>query len=171
MVTKAPRAHSQTLEISKSQILAEWLLYVSVSIIIAGLFLPSIHKPGLLGGETYNVFQIVKALFSSGDWLLSGVVLIFSVIFPLAKNLIAAIILRFGASPRPRLLKFLHILGKWSMLDVFLAAFLVGFTQLAAFMSVEARIGLYVFGAGVLLNNLATMLLSSRLKPTKQSVT
>ena len=46
----------------------------------------------------------------------------FSGIFPLAKTITAAIIFRQGAQPSPKLAQLLNLLGKWSMLDVFLAA-------------------------------------------------
>ncbi|MEL8054986.1 MAG: paraquat-inducible protein A, partial [Pseudomonadota bacterium] len=54
----------------------------------------------------------------------------------------------------------LRVLGKWSMLDVFLAALLIGISQMAVFIGFETRAGLYYFGAGVILNNLATMRLT-----------
>lgn len=143
-------------------VVAEWLLYVSVALIATGIILPSVHKPGLLGGKDFNVIQVVRALFKNDYAILGTLVFAFSVVFPLAKNLLAAVILRLGASHRPRLMGLLHFLGKWSMLDVFLAAFLIGFSQLAAVMKIEPLPGLYVFAAGIILNNLASLILSKR---------
>ena len=147
-------------------VLSEWLLYASAGLIITGLILPSIYKPGLFGGNDYNLVGVISALLEAEQLWLAAIVFVFSVLFPLAKNVLAAVIFRLGASPRPRLIAILQILGKWSMLDVFLAAILVGLTQVAAFMNVEPRPGLYFFAAGVLLNNLATTRLawSRRLK-------
>jgi len=53
-------------------------------------------------------------------------------------------------------------LGKWSMLDVFLVALLVALTQLSEFRALEPRLGLYLFAAGVILNNIATARLAVR---------
>ncbi len=143
-------------------VLAEMALYASTALILAGITLPSIWKPNSFGfgGAEYNLFGIVGTLFESGLGLLGLVVIFFSGIFPIAKTVTAAIIFRQGASPSPRLASLLNILGKWSMLDVFLAALLIGISQISIYIGFETRAGLYYFTAGVLLNNLATMRLT-----------
>lgn len=141
-------------------ILAEWLLYVSAALIAAGLLTPSVYRPKLIGGETYNILDALRSLAASDLWLLATIVFVFSVIFPLAKTLMAAIIFRVGNSASPRTAHLMGILGKWSMLDVFLVATLVALTQLSELRSIEPRSGLYLFAAGVILNNLATARLS-----------
>ncbi|MGB2389204.1 MAG: paraquat-inducible protein A, partial [Henriciella sp.] len=88
------------------------------------------------------------------------IVIFFSGIFPIAKTITAAIIFRQGSTPSPGLMRWLNMLGKWSMLDVFLAALLIGLTQMSVYIGFESRSGLYAFAAGVILNNLATMRLS-----------
>jgi paraquat-inducible protein A len=52
----------------------------------------------------------------------------------------------------------MHLLGKWSMLDVFVVAVLVVTVKLGAMASVEARYGIYAFTAAVFL----TMYITSR---------
>lgn len=143
-------------------VLAEMLLYISVALILVGLIQPSVWKPSWtgFGGAEYNLYGIVQTLFESGLPFLGFVVVLFSAVFPIAKTLTAAIIFRQGATPSPKLATLLNILGKWSMLDVFLAALLIGLSQMAVFIGFETRAGLYYFGAGVLLNNLATMRLT-----------
>ena len=44
--------------------------------------------------------------------------------------------------------------------DVFLAALLIGLSQISVYIGFESRIGLYLFTAGVVLNNVATLRLS-----------
>ncbi|MEM1391323.1 MAG: paraquat-inducible protein A [Pseudomonadota bacterium] len=143
-------------------VLAEMLLYVSAALIVAGLIIPSVWKPNWtgFGGAEYNLYGIVQTLFESGLPVLGLVVILFSAVFPIAKTLTAAIIFRQGATPSRKLANLLNILGKWSMLDVFLAALLIGLSQMAVFIGFETRAGLYYFGAGVILNNLATMRLT-----------
>ncbi|MEM9668234.1 MAG: paraquat-inducible protein A [Pseudomonadota bacterium] len=141
-------------------ILAEWMLYVSAALITAGLLLPSVYRPKLIGGDTYNIIDALASLASSGLWLLATIVFVFSLMFPLAKTLIAAVIFRIGNRASPRAASLLGFLGKWSMLDVFLVALLVALTQLSELRSIEPRYGLYLFAAGVILNNLATARLS-----------
>ena len=143
-------------------VLSEMALYASTALIITGLILPSIWKPNTFGfgGQEYNLYGIVQTLFESGLPFLGLVVVFFSGIFPLAKTLTAAIIFRQGASPSPKLATMLNLLGKWSMLDVFLAALLIGISQISIYIGFETRAGLYYFAAGVLLNNAATMRLT-----------
>ena len=73
----------------------------------------------------------------------------FSGVFPLAKTLTAAIIFRQGAEPSPKLASLLNILGKWSMLDVFLAA-LLGASSVAWWGSVLCGVLGVASGVGYL---------------------
>ena len=143
-------------------IICEWMLYVSAALIVAGLFTPSVYRPKLIGGDTYTVFGALESLAASGLWALATLVFVFSVMFPLAKTLMAAVIFRIGNTASPRTANLMGLLGKWSMLDVFLVAWLVALTQLSELRSLEPRLGLYLFSAGVILNNLATARLSMR---------
>ena len=110
-------------------IICEWLLYVSAGLIVAGVLMPSVYRPKIIGGETYNVLGALESLAGSGLWLLATLVLVFSVIFPLAKTLVAAIIFRIGNRASARSARLMAFLGKWSMLDVFLVALLVALTH------------------------------------------
>ncbi len=143
-------------------VLAEMALYVSAALIIMGITLPSIWKPNNFGfgGNEYNLFGIVQTLFDSGLAILGLVVIVFSGVFPIAKTLTAAILFRQGFEPSKKLIILLNVLGKWSMLDVFLAAILIGLSQISIYIGFESRLGLYLFTAGVVLNNVATLRLT-----------
>lgn len=154
--TSRPAAPAGQTPVSIVDVLAEWLLYVSAALIVTGLMLPSIHKPGMLGGTTYNLMGVVEGLWESKREILALILVVFSFVFPLAKTFAAAVIFRMGRRATKEAASVMQFLGKWSMLDVFLAALLIGLTQIAAFMTVEPRMGLYFFTAGVLLNNIAT---------------
>ena len=148
-------------------VIAEWALYASVALIIMGISQPSIMKPNTIGLMIeYNLWGVVRTLFEFDLVFMGIVVILFSGVFPLSKSLLAAVIFRRGAPPSPKLAWWLNVLGKWSMLDVFLAALLIGLSQTMAYVGFYPRIGLYYFTAGVVLNNLATLRLSfSRWKP------
>jgi paraquat-inducible protein A len=51
---------------------------------------------------------------------------------------------------------WLGVLGKWSMLDVFVVAITIVITKISSFAKAEARLGLYFFGASIMLAMLAT---------------
>ena len=141
---------------------SEWLLYVSAALIVAGVLQPSIHKAGMFGfgGNEMSLLDVIAALQKSDQIPLAAIIGVFSIGFPLVKTLVAAILFRFGKATRGAFAGLLQSLGKWSMLDVFLAAVLIGFIQLEPVMDIEPRRGLYLFAAGVILNNLATMRLT-----------
>ena len=144
-------------------IISEWLLYVSAALIVGGLIVPSVHKPAWVwgfDGQDYNIFGVLGAMWDSKQYPIAVVVCLFSIVFPLLKTLMAAVLFRFGNRASKKAAQLMQFLGKWSMLDVFLVAFLVGMTQLAATVTIKPLIGLYLFAAGVILNNLATARLS-----------
>lgn len=143
--------------------IAEAALYLSICLIIIGVCLPAIFKPGIIvgwGREVLSVADIFRGLWNNGDKTLGAIVFLFSVVFPTAKTLVAAIAFRAGNDVRGALTPMLQALGKWSMLDVFLVAITIVFIKSFASFSLEPRIGLYLFALGVVLNNLATMRLS-----------
>lgn len=56
----------------------------------------------------------------------------------------------------------IEFIGRWSMLDVFLAAFLTGLVQFGQLSMVEARSGIVAFAAAVVLTVLATQAFDPR---------
>jgi paraquat-inducible protein A len=86
-----------------------------------------------------------------------------SIIIPVAKLVGLGWLLfntRHGAPKNARQLtrvyNALDFIGRWSMLDVFLAAFLTGLVEFGQFASVQARSGIVAFAAAVILTVLAT---------------
>jgi len=59
-----------------------------------------------------------------------------------------------------KLLHYLSLVSKWSMLDVFIVALLVVIVRLGITGKVEVRWGIYVFAVSVVLSTLATQKLS-----------
>jgi paraquat-inducible protein A len=61
-----------------------------------------------------------------------------------------------------RIYAAIEFIGRWSMLDVFLAAFLTGLVQFGELSMVEARSGIVAFAAAVVLTVLATQAFDPR---------
>jgi paraquat-inducible protein A len=112
----------------------------------------------------------VVFLYTSGSWPLALIVLIASVIVPLGK-LVALVYLlvsvqrgvRGGARERTRLYRMVEFIGRWSMLDVFVAAFTVALVQLQPLTSVAPGAGVLFFAAVVVLTMLAAEAFDPRL--------
>lgn len=138
------------------------LLVVTAVLLAAGLVAPIITlKKFVIVENTFSVLSGVIQLAREGQWFLFFIIAGFSVILPILK---IAVLYRLVSRTRRcdasmhRYLHWMHLYGKWSMLDVFIVAVLVVAVKLGAIASVEMRYGLYAFAASVLL----TMLITAR---------
>ena len=112
----------------------------------------------------------VVFLFTSGSWPLGLIVLIASVMIPLGKLLALVWLLSAvqrralgGERDRMRLIRLVRLIGRWSMLDIFVDTFTVALVQLAPVMSVNPGPGVVFFGAVVVLTMLAAESFDPRL--------
>jgi paraquat-inducible protein A len=139
-------------------VLIAWLLSASLS--LTALWLPLMHTERLVFWETsYSVWTGIVSLWEQRQFGLAVVLFFFSIVFPVAKLIAVALVCywRLPAKQRARLLDWLAILGKWSMLDVFIVAVLIVLVKLGPVVRVEPRLGVYVFAAAILLSMLTTM--------------
>lgn len=126
----------------------------------AGLVAPIITlNKFVLIENTFSVLSGTLELLKEGQVFLFVVITGFSVVLPLLKILMLNRLLSSGekdAAKLERYLHWMHVYGKWSMLDVFVVAVLVVAVKLGAIASVEMRFGLYFFAAAVLLTMYVT---------------
>ncbi len=130
-----------------------WLLY-------RGLNMPILTVRKLWKQNTFSILEGIQALRDDGHLSLAVLVFFFSVIFPIAKlaMLTCAWFVPLGETLRSRVINGLSLLGKWSMLDVFIVAVLIVAVKLGALAEAKPLPGVYYFGASVLLAMLATAL-------------
>lgn len=125
-----------------------------------GLVAPIITlKKFVLIQNTFSVLSGVLELLKEGQIFLFIVIAGFSVVLPLLKIGILNRLLSIKSQNSANLDKYLHwmhLYGKWSMLDVFVVAVLVVAVKLGAIASVEMRFGLYSFAAAVVLTMYVT---------------
>ncbi len=132
-----------------------WLL-LSAVLLVAGWLLPVMTINTLI--VFYNEVSIlggIVQLLQTGDYLLFAIVLIFTVIVPIAKLGVAFWAWRRLHLPHgtlPVALRWVEAFGKWSMLDVFVVALLVVVLKISLVSNVTVHLGLYVFAAAVLLS-------------------
>jgi paraquat-inducible protein A len=119
----------------------------------------SIKRLGVYSEST--IWQGVRELFSDGYWGVATLVFLASIVIPLLK-LITMFYLA-GAGHRGGherlklgLFRLIEIIGPWSMLDVFLAAILVGLVKLGDLATIKPGPGLVAFAAVVVLTLLAS---------------
>lgn len=117
------------------------------------------HARQMFWKSSYSVWAGVVELWRQGEATLALIVFFFSIVFPLVKLTALAILwfVRLPEDGRSRLLHWLGLLGKWSMLDVFVVAILIVLVKLGPLARVEPRAGVYVFSAAILASMLTAM--------------
>jgi paraquat-inducible protein A len=122
------------------------------------------------GTESDTILQGVVLLWSPTGWPLSLIVLVASIMIPSAKILVLAHLLvtaRRGAvknnEERIRMYRMVELIGRWSMVDVFVDTFTAALVQFQPLMSVEPAPGLFFFAAVVVLTMLAVESFDPRL--------
>jgi paraquat-inducible protein A len=134
-----------------------WLAFV---LLAGGLFAPIITLEKFIVIEnTFSVVTGVYQLLREGRWFLFAMIGGFSVLLPVLKLLVLHRLLGRHCHNAVRLrhyLHWMHLYGKWSMLDVFIVAVLVVAVKLGAVAQVKMHYGLYAFAASVLLTMFVT---------------
>lgn len=110
--------------------------------------------------NTVSISSGLADLFAHHEWFLFGIILLFSIIFPVAK-LVIMVKARFSGGNATRnirwALEWIGRLSKWSMLDVFAVALLVVTMKLGMVGKVRVRWGIYFFAAAVIFSTAAAL--------------
>jgi paraquat-inducible protein A len=153
-----------SLERTGALLLAAAICYVPANV------LPVLATTNLGVSEADTILGGVARLYQTGSWILAIIVLVASVAIPLAKMATLAGLLlvanrRVPANRRlcVRLYRVLEIIGRWSMLDVFVAALVVAVVQLRPLVSATPGPGLAFFAATAVLTMLAARAFDPRL--------
>jgi paraquat-inducible protein A len=109
--------------------------------------------------QTLSILSAILRLRSDGNYFLFFVLLLFSVVFPIVKWATNALVwltfVRHGGVLDNRLKRaagWLHLLGKWSMVEVFVAALLCVLLKLGQVARFKIEDGMYWFFAAVFLS-------------------
>lgn len=138
------------------------LTLLAALLLLVGLVTPIVTlRKFVLVENTFSVLSGVLQLLGEGQYFLFIIITGFSVVLPILKLLVLyRLVSRRTATQahHARHLHWMHLYGKWSMLDVFVVAVLVVSVKLGAVADVDMRSGLYAFAASVLL----TMFITAR---------
>lgn len=123
-----------------------------------GLTLPSLETVHFaFWSDVHSIGGLTFALFSDGEYLLSALVALFSIAFPVTKlALLWRIQFRRGPPLSARALRRLEFLGKWSMADVLVVALIVFSLRDSLVFGATPQIGVFVFAASTLMAMLAS---------------
>ena len=144
--------------------------------LITPILMVTIHKEVeylgdiVLSFESKGVIGSIVKLWETGDIIVAIVILLFSVVVPVLKVLSLLVVSIFMESPFAHgIIKFFKMIGKWSMVDVFVVAvFLVYLTANKGDVSrAEVEMGLYFFLAYVIVSMLGSLSADRMLKESK----
>lgn len=161
---KLESRHHASIETTWALVIAAAICYIPANV------LPVLNTTSLGETEADTILGGVAFLYASGSWPLALIVLIASVMIPLGK-LVALVYLMVTIQrgsiannrERTRLYRIVEIIGRWSMLDVFVVAFTVALVQLQPLTSVAPGAGVLFFAAVVVLTMLAAESFDPRL--------
>lgn len=134
--------------------------------LITPVLMVTIHKEVeylgdiVLSFESKGVLGSIIKLYESGDMIVALVILLFSVVVPVLKVLSLLVIsVYIDSSLGHSVVRFFKMIGKWSMVDVFVVAvFLVYLTANKGNISrAEVEVGLYFFLAYVIVSMLVSL--------------
>ncbi|HNY49019.1 MAG TPA: paraquat-inducible protein A [Smithella sp.] len=148
-----------------------WALIIAALICyIPANLLPVMASTTMMSSENDTIISGVVLLYKTGSWHLALIVLIASVVIPLAKIMALAFLLitiqrRSVKEQRERLqlYRLINFVGRWSMLDVFVVTFTVALIQLQPLMAVQPGTGVLFFASVVVLTLFAAESFDPRL--------
>jgi len=171
MPGRCPRCGESMVLRQRDPIQRTWALIIAAAICyLPANILPVMTTQTLRSVVPTTIIGGVLRLYEDGSWVLALIVLIASVMIPLVKLIVLAYLLitvqlrseRFRRE-RVRMYRMLKVIGRWSMLDVFVATFSVALVQLRPYMTVVPGSGVLFFTAVVILTIFAADTFDPRL--------
>ncbi len=144
------------------------LVLASVGLMVAGLVTPVLQiEQWWFWTEPKSILQGIAGLWQGQKYGVALIIVVFSMLFPLLK-LLLTVWVAFRDSEAPYIAKLLPLLGKWSMLDMFVVVATVGCVQLGLLGNVQTDYGVYYFSVSVLCAMFAAGLLEAKLMGSEQ---
>jgi paraquat-inducible protein A len=117
-----------------------------------------------------TIMSGVVHLWKTGSWSIAAIVFIASILVPLFKLIALTLLLisvqrRSTLMPmtRAKLYRLVELVGRWSMLDIYVVTLLAALVQIRSLATVRAGSGAIAFGAVVVLTMFAAMQFDPRL--------
>jgi paraquat-inducible protein A len=145
-------------------LIASYILYIPANV------LPIMETGSLFNYRKDTIMSGVVHLWSTGSWGISVIVFIASIVVPLFKLISISLLLisvqrrsTWWPMQRARLYRLVELVGRWSMLDIYVVTLLAALVQIRSLATVRAGTGAIAFGAVVVLTMFAARKFDSRL--------
>lgn len=148
-----------------------WALLCAAALLyIPANLLPMTVTSTLGASQADTIMSGVIYFLASGSWAIALVIFVASIFVPLAKLLILAFLLvsvqrrsRWRPADRTLLYRLTGMVGRWSMLDIYVVTILVALVKLGAVVSIEAGPAAVFFAAVVVITMFAAESFDPRL--------
>jgi len=166
-----PRCDSHLALRKPGSISTTWaLLIASFICYIPANILPMTRTSYFGGTQEDTILSGVIYFIESGSWHVAMIIFVASIVVPLAKMIILAYLLisvQQGSSyrkhDRTRLYRMTRLIGRWSMIDLYVVATVASLVQLKVLSTVEAGSAAFFFAAVVALTLIAAETFDPRL--------
>ncbi len=145
-------------------VLAAYIFYIPANL------LPITVVTSLGAVQADTIMSGVLYFIKSGMWPIALVIFVASVFVPLMKLFLITYLLisvqrksQWRPKDRTRLYRITEVVGRWSMVDVYVATILVALVKLGGLASIDAGPGIIFFGAVVVITMFAAMAFDPRL--------
>jgi paraquat-inducible protein A len=170
-VVTCPRCGSTLHQRKPNSISRAWALVLAAVICyIPANVLPITIVTSMGKQQTDTIMSGVIYFMKTGMWPIALVIFIASVFVPLLKLLILGFLLisvqrksKWRPRDRTRLYRIIEVIGRWSMLDIYVVTILVALVRLGALATIEAGPGAVFFAAVVVITIFAAMSFDPRI--------
>lgn len=145
-------------------------LVASVVLYVPANVLPVMDTSSLFGTQKDTIMSGVAYLWVSGSWPLAVLVFIASIAVPMVKILGLAYLAlsaqrasQWLPGERARIYRMIELIGRWSMLDIYVVTMLVALVQFSALAMIKAGPAAIAFGAVVVMTMFAANAFDPRL--------
>lgn len=166
-----PRCGATVAVRKPHSVLRSWMLLSLASILyIPANMLPVMESGSIFGTQDDTILSGVEFLWRTGSWGLAVIIFVASIVIPLAKLCIVGFLLAtaqgrsvWNPRARGRMHRFMSLIGRWSMVDIFVGSMLVALVQFKTVATIHPGPGAIAFGAVVVLTMLASLSFDPRL--------
>ena len=152
---------------TRRNIVAVVLVLISLVVVVPGLIQPiitlNVNVMGRQMSETRSILQTVKNLHESGNDVVAGLILLFSVLVPFIKAVLLGVVglLKPTVPLRYRIFAFVRGISKWAMADVFVVGVYIAYLSAKAARPLDAELheGFYYFAAYCLISLLSVQVM------------
>lgn len=149
--------------VSPRTLLIRAIIVASLALLVTGAITPLLTTERFyFFSNTFSLASGLSQLVASRQLLLAAVIILFTFCVPVVKAIVIWLAASGHVSSRP-LLVLADRFGKWSMLEVFIAALLITALKLGPVVDATLHYGAYLLAASVLLSGLASQLLTHEL--------